>query len=414
LQTCTAQSDCGSTSYCKITSGTSGTCTAKNTNGTVATQGFECTSGIVADGVCCDQACTGCKACSGSPLTGGAAGQCLNILAGKVAHNACTNSGTACGLDGTCDGLNACRSTPGPGQSCDDPSNLCNTGKTCQGGVCTGGTTKTCPPPTQKCRNTGVCDPATGNCNYAVSADSTTCDDGNSCTQFDACLSGVCTGSQILCNSPPPCKLATTCSMGGCSYTQAASDGSMDRTCPGATPYCSGGSCVQCTTDTQCSGTTPSCDPNSHKCVCRRKSAGNVLTNPGFDGSLAGWTGPDVTLDTDSEGCASSNSVYAANVEEEPLQCFPASSNTFYYFGGRFKGGSPGGFFRIYFFDSPGCTGNTVGSTFDFTYPLGSTDWHLEYQSFMTPVGTASARVGGFILGGWVDELYVNASYNQF
>jgi len=80
-KTCSSQADCSGTSYCKITSGTSGTCMAKNPNGTLASSAFECSSNVVADGVCCDMACTGCRACSGAPLTGGVAGQCLNVVA---------------------------------------------------------------------------------------------------------------------------------------------------------------------------------------------------------------------------------------------------------------------------------------------------------------------------------------------
>jgi len=80
-KTCSSQADCSGASYCKITSGTSGICTAKNPNGTLASSAFECSSNVVADGVCCDMACTGCRACSGAPLTGGVAGQCLNVVA---------------------------------------------------------------------------------------------------------------------------------------------------------------------------------------------------------------------------------------------------------------------------------------------------------------------------------------------
>jgi len=73
-------------------------------------------------------------------------------------------------------------------------------------------------------------------------------------------------------------------------------------------------------------------------CVCRRPSAGNLLKNPGFDGSMSGWTVYFATLAADSEGCSGSNSVYVDNSEADPEQCVPLTGGTAYYLGGKFKG----------------------------------------------------------------------------
>ena len=225
LKTCTSSADCGATNYCNIATGK---CAAKLDNGKVASQPDQCTSGVVADGVCCNGACTGCRACSGGTLTGGAAGQCLPVLAGQVAHNACTASGVTCGLDGMCDGSGACRLSPPAGASCDD-ANLCITGRTCQAGQCKGGTTKTCTTPPACYSGTGTCSPSTGNCTYTKGADgpSSTCNDSNPCTT-DTCNDGVCTSTAMVCSAAPACHSNPgTCSGGTCSYpvTNGASCG---------------------------------------------------------------------------------------------------------------------------------------------------------------------------------------------
>lgn len=121
LQTCAKQTDCGTGNYCNIAAGAaSGTCAATKSNGVAAVQTFECTSGVVADGVCCNQACSGCSACT-KALNGQTDGQCLPVPSGQVAHSACTASGTSCGLDGFCDGTGKCR-YPAQGTSCGSPA----------------------------------------------------------------------------------------------------------------------------------------------------------------------------------------------------------------------------------------------------------------------------------------------------
>ena len=360
--TCGAQTDCGTTSYCKIASGTAGSCVPKNPNGTTATQTFECTSNIVADGVCCDIACTGCNACSGAPLTAGAAGKCLFVVAGQVAHSACTASSAPCGLDGKCDGAGSCRPKLKTGDACSDPGTPCITGSTCQAGACAG-------------------------------------------------------GAQILCNNPPACKQSTTCSGGSCNYTQNVPDGTPDTKCAAATPVCYSGGCVECTSDTTCPTNRPSCDVASHTCGCRKPSAGNLLTNPGFDGSMNGWTNlGTVSLAVDADGCAASNSIYigAGGDQRDPRQCISLAPGTPYYFGGKFKGGTTGtsNNVTIDFYDGAGCSGNYLGA---WNYFISQTaDWTQNaVTTFTTPTGTASALVGVIASYEYLDQLYVSSA-NQF
>ena len=421
LISCSSQTDCGATSYCKITSGTTGTCTTKNPNGTPATQGFECTSSIVADGVCCDKACTGCNACSGAPLTGAPAGTCSFVLDGQIAHAACTASGVTCGLDGKCDGAGACRYAPVEGASCNDPANLCVTGRICQSHVCTPGTTKTCTSPPE-CQTGGTCLTSTGQCSYSNIPDNTTCvGDGNACSNH-ACQAGTCVATLKPCNSPTPCHVSPgSCSGGTCSYPTAASNGSVDYTCPGGTQYCYGGQCVQCTDSAQCSGVRPSCDTSSHACVCRKPSAGNVLKNPGFDGSLGDWTtGVYSSYSTiDADGCPESGSVYVnGSSEGDPIQCFPVTALWSYNVGVRSRAGRPGGQVRFHFYSGANCTGSIVDTQSPISFSSVSPDdmtWSSFYgYSFTAPSTAVSADFFVYAWDQWLDQMYVNHTADRF
>lgn len=168
---------------------------------------------------------------------------------------------------------------------------------------------------------------------------------------------------------------------------------------------------MQCLTDQHCSGATPSCDPSTNTCVCRRPSAGNLLKNPGFDGSFSGWTTYTATLGADSEGCSGSNSGYVDNDEADPEQCVPLTGGTACYFGGKFKGGYAGNFFRLRFFTGDNCTG-TGDNTLDLNL-VGSTDWAPLWMDLVAPTGTKSVQVGFYGMQQYFDQLYLNTA-NQF
>jgi hypothetical protein len=216
----------------------------------------------------------------------------------------------------------------------------------------------------------------------------------------------------MTCNNPPACRQNTTCSGGTCSYTTLATDGTMDAKCGTSLPYCYSGNCVRCTTDAHCANapSMPTCDSAGHACVCRKPSAGNKLTNPGFAGTFSGWTVYFASLAADSEGCAGSNAVYQDNNENDPWQCFPITTG-YYYVGARVKGPALGSFFRIRFFTGANCTGSNSETT-DLSLP-GATDWTSVSKNFLVPAGTVSARIGFYGLQEYFDQVYVNAA-NQY
>lgn len=240
--TCAADVDCGSSAFC---SGSA--CVAKKANGVAATAVNECTSGVVADGVCCDKACDGvCESC--------ATGTCTPATSAK--HGTCPAAGTdPCSAYG-CDGVDgkSCAKRPGKEVTCRTGS--CEDGvetasATCDGsGACPAVGTKTCAPYAcdgNSCRRTcrsdldcgkaSTCDTITHECLPADSCDGDHTVHGHdgidkdctpykcaktnclsSCTSSESCVTGfICDPSSKLC-VPPSSVEATSDDSGGCSY----------------------------------------------------------------------------------------------------------------------------------------------------------------------------------------------------
>jgi hypothetical protein len=168
------------------------------------------------------------------------------------------------------------------GTSCDD-ENPCTTGETCSGGLCGGGTTRTCDD-SDVCTD-DACDPATGECTNTPNTAG--CDDGDPCTVGDVCASGTCTTG-----APRDCTaLDDDCNTGACNatsgtcYAVPVSDGApcddgdvcttgeqcSAGTCTGATP-------VDCSAlDDQCN--TGVCNATSGSCVAVPLSTGTVCND---------------------------------------------------------------------------------------------------------------------------------------
>lgn len=133
------------------------------------------------DGSPCDDGdlCTTEDQCSDGVCQAGRSVEC-------IAADACHDAGVCDPETGEC-------STPAvtDGTPCDD-SDLCTQDDTCQAGACTPGAPVMCADPEQ-CLEAGVCNPNSGACEYAEKMDGTPCDDGNLCTNDDVCLVGACT-----------------------------------------------------------------------------------------------------------------------------------------------------------------------------------------------------------------------------
>ncbi|MFI5298197.1 MAG: hypothetical protein ACHREM_08880 [Polyangiales bacterium] len=265
---CTGDSDCIATDYCS-----SGKCAAKLANGQPATLADQCTSGIVADGVCCSAACTDvCDACTVS----GHVGTCSPVTgAPATGHGACTGDGSACG--GRCDGTHT--------TTCANPGATAS----CRSASCTSGLETLATP----CNGTGVCPAAvTSSCgayNCGATACKTSCTADTDCISGDYCSSGACTPQ--LANGSP----ATTAH-------QCASGVVADGVC----------------CNTACADVCDACNVGGHVGTCTAVPVGNPATGHGScttDGSACGGscdgttktacTYPKTTTECIKASCAS-------------------------------------------------------------------------------------------------------------
>jgi len=156
------------------------------------------------------------------------------------------------------------------GEGCDDGS-FCTVQDTCQAGVCTG-TARDCNAEVGSACLDGVCDDAAEGCIPVNKVDGTACDDGQPCTEADACTSGQCEGTVKDCSGLDdlPCAVGT-CVAGDCvaeaQAGQPCDDGepcTEDDAC-GLSGLCGGtynGSLpgCACASDADCDGLADACN----------------------------------------------------------------------------------------------------------------------------------------------------------
>jgi hypothetical protein len=186
----------------------------------------------------------------------------------------CTKNDTC--KAGKCAGSDTCvGSSPCAAAMCSVGSDCVETplaaGEPCKGGKCSG-----------FCSATGICEVDSGvivcddknpctaeicvasGCAHSPIADTTACDDGDICTDNDACKATTCVGAPKDCNDNSACTI-DQCdpAMGGCIYPTACDDGN-----PCTIDSCANGKCAvttladttgcddlnPCTTNTHCSG----------------------------------------------------------------------------------------------------------------------------------------------------------------
>jgi len=228
--TCVAANAANPANQCQqCTPATSQTAwTAKN-NGSACNDGNACTTNDVCTaGACggtvnrCDDglACTAdlCKT-DGSCSHTLVAGNCL--IAGACYAAGAPNPANTCQICNPAQPSAWANQADGAG--CND-GNACTQSDTCLAGTCTGSNPVQCQAKDQ-CHDVGTCDKSTGACTAPAKPDGTTCDDGNSASQGDACTAGVCQGT-IPCasvadvhtgNTHTPARFAATaaCGAGG-------------------------------------------------------------------------------------------------------------------------------------------------------------------------------------------------------
>jgi hypothetical protein len=179
-------------------------------------------------------------------------------------------------VDYDCNGSKGCQDSACQDKACDD-GNACTTGEHCQGSgpsaACVG-QEKQCPQPTGACLQSARCEPSTGQCVDIAKEPGTACDDGNPCTSSSQCgPQAQCTGTLKSCGTPPTlCHESTgTCNTanGECDYAFKAASASCDD----------GEACTEddaCNGAGVCQGMQTPCTASS---VCKRVTGGCVGRN---------------------------------------------------------------------------------------------------------------------------------------
>ena len=197
--------------------------------------------------VCTGDGCDPIAGCVAAPLTGA---PCED-------GNACTVA-DACAL-GVCQGgPNTCECKI-DADCAAKATDLCTGKLACSAGACVlvPGTAVVCAPSAATCASE-QCQPATGVCASVAKPDGVGCDDGSACTLTDTCAAGICKGGPAPgCDDGNPCTSDACDSKLGC--TQTANDGPCDDG-DGCTQgeACLGGSCkggvvtCECKADADC------------------------------------------------------------------------------------------------------------------------------------------------------------------
>ncbi|MGC4115373.1 MAG: M6 family metalloprotease domain-containing protein [Myxococcales bacterium] len=140
---------------------------------------------------------------------------CLGVaecVHGNCVDGVCCN--TACNA-GICDACSRVMGAQVDGTcfqhnfACND-GDLCTDNDACSQGACVGAP-KVCPQ-ADSCHEPSVCNPQTGVCSNVAKPENTACDDKSECTINDHCVAGVCQGTAITkCAPPDQCHLPSAC-----------------------------------------------------------------------------------------------------------------------------------------------------------------------------------------------------------
>ena len=259
----------------------------------------ECKNTPVQDGVPCDDG----NACTTSACQSASCQTTDEVVC--EASDQCHDVGTCDPETGTCSNPERPKGTP-----CDD-ANACTQSDACNAGTCVGADPVVCEA-TDQCHDPGSCDTDTGICSpQTPRADGVGCDDGNACTQSDACQAGVCVGAD-----PVVCDLADQCHDPGFCNTDTG-------TCTAPTPKTNGTGCDDGDACTQsdacqagsCVGSTPVVCPAPDQ--CHDPGSCNPLT-----GTCSMPTKDDGVGCDDGNACTRSDACRAgACVGSNPVHC---------------------------------------------------------------------------------------------
>jgi hypothetical protein len=415
---------------------------------------LQCQTGLsCVDGVCCLEACGGyCERCQAG------SGTCVAVPAGQqeadpVSGNNCTNGFECTGT------RNGCRARTG--QPCSSTD-----GSDCVSGNCeatAGGArvccSQDCSGVRDSCRANGqgcVECVGPGECANGCNIDQGTCNPpgalGDACSNGAQCLNGRCVDG-VCCNSACTGQCESCASAGNrgtcvavttprtpCAGSGTTCGGRCDgfnrTSCvfPGTTTSCGGGpQCTDSTLTTSACNGGGTCAPSSSQCQfgcrgnacspCRQKRSVNLLVNPGFDGSAAGWSlnGTNTFSSEDVDGCNGSGSVLVTNIQNAFSQCLNVAVSTggvTLLYGFRFRGQLPRDIANcnLQVYADPNCTGDVVASGGVESAPQAGGVWARVTESLFVTSNAASAQLNcsGFAGFGNYDQFYLSLTTADF
>jgi len=306
---CQNDSDCADGEYCS-----GGVCSPKLQLGEVCSDDNQCLSTHCADGVCCDDACSGqCEACDAV----GSVGECVAISgAPHGSRPACASDGTVCA--GGCDGIDpdAC-AYPGSETQCREASctdAVATLEAFCDGaGACPDVQTQDCDP--YECngdRCDGPCE-TDADCPSGTFCSAGMCVDkfanGEDCAAANQCSSGNCTDG-VCCDDAcqgqcEACDVAGH--VGTCTPVEGAPHGSRQQ-CKGTGTVCGGA----------CDGVnTLSCSYPGDETVCRDASCTNAVAVLEASCDGAGSCPSEQTVDCSPYGCVGDQCDGDCTVDED-------------------------------------------------------------------------------------------------
>lgn len=154
----------------------------------------------------------------------------------------------SCHPGGTCSNATGVCSNPvfANGTACND-GNACTSGETCTSGICGSPTSTVTCTALDQCHVAGTCNTSTGACSNPNEVNGTPCNDGDACTQTDACQNGTCTGSNpVVCTALDQCHVPVCLISSGRCANLTKADGSAcdDGNACTQTDSCQSGACV--------------------------------------------------------------------------------------------------------------------------------------------------------------------------
>ena len=249
---------------------------------------------------CTTDACGGKNGCSNTPTT-----EPCDDGDTCTAQDAC-DGGVCAGKSISCDDGNLCTD-----DSCDkakgcvftnnaalcDDGDKCSGGDKCDQGSCVAGQAPGCDD--NNVCTVDTCDAKTGACDFAATVTPTVCDDGDTCTEQDACASGKCVGAAVKCDDGDPCTDDSCDKVKGC--VSGPNKG-----------YCDDGDA--CTEKDLCSG--GKCAGQAVKC-----DDGNPCTDDSCDKAKGCVTQANQSKCDDGDACTKDDVCAASTCEGAKIKC---------------------------------------------------------------------------------------------